>query len=47
MSDLPFLDVTGRRRPPTATPGFLSGRVPPNKGGSSRLIRSGPNRSFL
>jgi site-specific recombinase XerD len=27
-----LLDVTGRRRSPAATPGFLSGRVPPNKG---------------
>jgi site-specific recombinase XerD len=27
-----LLDVTGRRRSPVATPGFLSGRVPPNKG---------------
>jgi integrase len=32
MSDLPLLDVTGRRRSPPATPGFLCGRVPPNKG---------------
>ena len=32
MSDLPLLDVTGRRRSPAATPGFLCGRVPPNKG---------------
>jgi integrase len=29
-SDL--LDVTGRRRSPAATPGFLSSRVPPNTG---------------
>ena len=29
-SDL--LDVTGRRRSPAATAGFLCGRVPPNKG---------------
>ena len=32
MSDLPLLDVTGRRRSPAATPGFLCGRVPQNKG---------------
>jgi integrase len=32
MSDLPLLDVTGRRRSPTATPGVRCGRVPPNKG---------------
>ena len=32
MSDQLLLDVTGRRRSPAATPGFLSGRVPPNKG---------------
>jgi integrase len=27
-----MFDVTGRRRSPAATPGFLCGRVPPNKG---------------
>jgi hypothetical protein len=32
MSDLLLLDVTGRRRSPAATPGFLCGRVPHNKG---------------
>ena len=32
MSGQLLLDVTGRRRSPAATPGFLSGRVPPNKG---------------
>jgi site-specific recombinase XerC len=38
-SDL--LDVTGRRCSPAATPGFLCGRVPPNKG---RLYPPDPPR---
>ncbi len=32
MSDSSLLDVTGRRRSPAATPGFLCGRMPHNKG---------------
>ena len=32
MTNSPLLDVTGRRRSPAATAGFLCGRVPHNKG---------------
>ena len=32
MTNSPLLDVTGRRRSPAATAGFLCGHVPHNKG---------------
>ena len=32
MSDLPALDVAGRRRSPATMPGYHAGRPPRNKG---------------